>query len=387
MLYVRADIPSNLLAFEDKPIESLFIELNLQNTKILINCSYNPHKSEIKKHLTALRNSLDLHSSKYEKILILGDFNVEIEEANMKSFCENYNLKSLIKQPTCYKNPNKPTILTNVPRMFQSTCVLETGLSDFHLMTVTIMRKTFKKMRPRVINYRSYRDFSNETFRVSLINNLSNEVFVNNDDGLQKFCKTTMDTLNSFAPIKKKYARGNQMSFMTKNLSKEIMTKSRLRNKYLKHKTEENRLLYTQQRNKCVFLLRKTKMNYYGNLNEKDITDNKKFWKTVKPFLSDKSINSDKIHLNENGELINSKSKTAEVLNEFFPNIVKNLKISTYENLNHNFEKILKAILKHKSSPSNIAIKEKPKKTKFTFHEVYNEKIVKEIRRLNKNKA
>ena len=36
--------------------------------------------------------------------------------------------------------------------------------------------------------------------------------------------------------------------------------------------------------------------------------DNKKFWKTVKPFLSDKSINSDKIHLNENGELINSKS-------------------------------------------------------------------------------
>ena len=140
----------------------------MQNTKILINCSYNPHKSEIKKHLTAFRNSLDLHSSKYEKILILGDFNVEIEEANMKSFCENYNLKSLIKQSTCYKNANKPTfidlILTNVPRMFQSTRALEAGLSDFHLMTVTVKKifmKTFKKMRPRVINYRSYRDFSN----------------------------------------------------------------------------------------------------------------------------------------------------------------------------------------------------------------------------------
>ena len=54
-----------------------------------------------------------------------------------------------------------------------------------------------------------------------------------------------MDTLNSFAPIKKKYARGNQMPFMTKNLSKEIMTRSRLRNKYLKNKTEETRPLYT----------------------------------------------------------------------------------------------------------------------------------------------
>ena len=114
-------------------------------------------------------------------------------------------------------------------------------------MTVTVMRKTFKKMRPRVINYRSYRDFSNETFRVSPINNLLNEVFVNNKDGLQKFCKTTMDALNSFAPIKKKYVPGNQMSFMTKILCKKIMTRSRLRNKYLTHKTEENRLSYTQQ--------------------------------------------------------------------------------------------------------------------------------------------
>ena len=91
-----------------------------------------------------------------------------------------------------------------------------------------------KKIRPRVINCRPYRNFSNETFRVSLINNLTNEAFVNNDDGLEKFCKTTMDTLNSFAFIKKKHARDDQMPFMTKNLSKEIMTRSRLRNKYLK---------------------------------------------------------------------------------------------------------------------------------------------------------
>ena len=152
----------------------------------------------------------------------------------MQSFCESYNLKSLIKQPTCYKNPDKPTcidlILTNVPRMFQSTCVIETGLSDFHLMTVTVMRKTFKKLSPRIISYRSYKDFSNETFRDCLVNNLPNEVFSNNDNGLEKFCKTTMDTLNLFAPIKKKYARGNKMPFMTKYLSKEMMTRSRLRN-------------------------------------------------------------------------------------------------------------------------------------------------------------
>ena len=90
---------------------------------------FQPYKSEIKKHLTTLRNSLDLHSSKYEKILILGDFNLEIEEANIKSFCETYDVKSLIKQPNCHKTPNKSTcidlVLTIVPRMFQSTCVID----------------------------------------------------------------------------------------------------------------------------------------------------------------------------------------------------------------------------------------------------------------------
>ena len=178
----------------------------------------------------------------------------------MKSFCENYNLKSLVKQPTCYKNPDKPAfidlILTNVP------CRFHKYMCNRDRTVWKLSRKTFQKKCPRVINYRSDRDFSNETVRVPLINYLLNEVFVNNDHALEKFCKTTMDTLNSFAPIKKKYALDNQILFMTKVLSKETMTKSRLRNKYLKHNTEENRLLYTQQRSKCVFLFFWEKLKY-----------------------------------------------------------------------------------------------------------------------------
>ena len=123
----------------------------------------------------------------------------------------------------------------------------------------------------------------------------------------------------------------------------------------------------------------------------KDITDNKKFWKTVKPFLSDKSKTSDKIHLNENGELLNSESETAEVLNNFFSNIVKNLKIPEYENLDQNFENVedpvLREILKYKNHPSITVIKEKAKNSVFSFYEVDKDKIKKESNRLNENKA
>ena len=101
--------------------------------------------------------------------------------------------------------------------MLQSTCAIETGLSDFHLMTVIVIRKTFKKIPPRIINYRSFKHFSNKTFRISLESNLSKELYINDDDGLEKFCKTTMDTLNKIASIKKKHVRGYQMPIMIRN--------------------------------------------------------------------------------------------------------------------------------------------------------------------------
>ena len=136
-----------------------------------------------------------------------------MEEQQIKDFCDNYSLKSLIRQPTCYKSSSNPTcidvILTNSLQKFQSACVLETGLSDFHLMTVTVMRKIFKKLKPRTINYRYYKHFSNEAYRESLLDELSKEVFVNNGDGLQRFCDININVLNRHAPRKRKLARGN----------------------------------------------------------------------------------------------------------------------------------------------------------------------------------
>ena len=293
-MFVSEDIPSNLLTIEEKPIESFYIELNLRNSKWLVNCSYNPHKNSIGNHLDRISESLDLLSSDYEKMIFLGDFNVTDDEHHMKSFCENYGLKNLIRQPTCYKNPSNPVcidlILTNAPRSFQSTCLVETGLSDFHLMTLTVIRKSFKKYQPKIINYRSYKNFSNEKYRETLINNLSKENFINNDDGFQRFCHISLDALNKHAPRKKKHARGNQMPFFNKELSKAIMTRTKLRNIFLQNRSEENRIRYTKQRNFCVSLLRKTKKRYYENLNEKFVVDNKLFWKTVKPLLSDNEL-------------------------------------------------------------------------------------------------
>ena len=86
MLYVREDIPSNLATVDINPIESFYAELNLRNNKWLLNCLYNPHKSLMGNHLDAVSNKLDLHSSAYYKIILLGDFNTEIMSSKWNHF-------------------------------------------------------------------------------------------------------------------------------------------------------------------------------------------------------------------------------------------------------------------------------------------------------------
>ena len=77
---------------------------------------------------------------------------------------------------------------------------------------------------------------------------------------------------------------------MTKALGKAIMTRSRLKNIYLKIRIGKNLVNYKEQQNFCTNLICKTKQKYFCNLNMKDLNDNKKFWKKVKPFLSDKFL-------------------------------------------------------------------------------------------------
>ena len=77
------------------------------------------------------------------------------------------------------------------------------------------------------------------------------------------------------------------------------MDRSRLRNKFLNTKSDIDRKAYNKQPNICVSLIRNEKKNFFSNINTWDITDNKIFWKTVKPFFTDKIKTKAKITLIE----------------------------------------------------------------------------------------
>ena len=104
MLYIWEDIPDKDLSHNFPSGESFFVEIILHKKKWLINCSYNPNKNNIKNYVETISRTLDAFSKKCENILLLGDFNVCVDGETMKDCRSFYYLKSLIKQPKCFKN-------------------------------------------------------------------------------------------------------------------------------------------------------------------------------------------------------------------------------------------------------------------------------------------
>ena len=127
--------------------------------------------------------------------------------------------------------------------------------------------------------------------------------------------------IDKHAPCKKKYIRANDGSFMTKELRKANMKRSRLKNRFNKCKTNENLIAFKKQRNFCVKLLRQSKQSYYSKLHPKVVNDNKKFWKTVKPLFSNKIHGTPCINFLENNVVVSDDTRVAEIFNEYFVDI------------------------------------------------------------------
>ena len=105
------DIPAQILSHDFPSAESFFVEMILHKKKWLVNCSCNPNKNNIKNRLETITKALDAFFAKYKNIRLLGDFNVCVDDETMINFCNSYSLNSLIKQSTCFKDPENPSCI------------------------------------------------------------------------------------------------------------------------------------------------------------------------------------------------------------------------------------------------------------------------------------
>ena len=130
---------------------------------------------------------------------------------------------------------------------------------------------------------------------------------------------STLMYLTKHAPTQSKVINGNQVPYIIKAYRKAVMRRSELKTKYLKNSTLQNLNKFRKQKDFCSKLYRKGKKKYLDKLDIKLVTDNKKFWTTIKPFLSHKVSKSSKITLVE-GDEISANKDIAQKFDKFLKN-------------------------------------------------------------------
>ena len=133
------------------------------------------------------------------------------------------------------------------------------------------------------------------------------------------------------------------------------------------------------------------KKQYYGSLNANHITDNRNFWRVVKPNFSNKILGTNIVILRDGGKIISDTEKVADTFNKFFVIIGNTLKIGKDKQFqvekNDVFDPVLKAFKKYSAHPSILSIKEKMSNKVFSFRKVTYEEIPHEINSLDTSKS
>ena len=153
---------------------------------------------------------------------------------------------------------------------------------------------------------------------------IQGEMYKYNNDMSSTFCDVFRSVLDRHAPLKRKMTRGNQGLFMTQQLSKAIMNRSKLRNRYIKWPSRENFLDYKKAKNTCNNLSKFAKKSYFDKVTSKGFVSNKAFWNTVKPFLTNKGfLTNENITINLKDKIVTDNSKLAHLFNHYI-NIAEN---------------------------------------------------------------
>ena len=178
MFYVNENLPCKSLTTEiDNLTETIFLEVNVQSSKCLFVVCYKPPSQNEKLFISNLSKTINTFSTKYDNILLMGDFNLTIENKHLQELLSLFKIKSLISSPTCFQSINPmciDLILTNQEDVFSNTNTCEVGISDQHHLDSTMLKKKNSKGSTKTLFYKDYKKFEENKFARDLTHELQN---------------------------------------------------------------------------------------------------------------------------------------------------------------------------------------------------------------------
>ena len=389
LVYIRSDLPHRRLLdveHNDDGIESLCLEITVGKNKTVISCIYKHPKMKLELFKNKMCFIADNVFTKCSDTIFLGDMNCcPLLSNTVKDICDLYDLRNLIHEPTCHKGNTSTLIdvvLVSNPRKYVKSLNCPCELSDFHNFVGAVTRRFAPSQRPRHINYRTYKNFNEADFccDISTAPFQVSDIFDDVEDMAWYTSQLLADIVNTHAPMKSKQVKCDSVPYMNSRLRKAIYARNMSRNKFRKfgHKFwEENR----RMRNKVVSIRKQSLKTYFSkNCSKQD----KSFWRTVSPFMSDKSSrNGNNIILQEDDQTIVDDKQISEIFNDFFSNIASTI------GFDDSITSTTDSILKHKNHPSVVKINGKfaDRANTFVFNEINPEIIQRKLKALNIRKA
>ena len=172
--------------------------------------------------------------NKYDNLLLAGDLNINTlrptsdSSNHLSDLNDTFSLTNLVTDSTRFKS-NKGTLidlmLTNKPKSFYQSRSFVTDLSDCHKLIVSILRISFQKLPPKFVIDGTQKNSHESHFLRDLDSTLiQGELYKICEDSYTKLSEIFSEVLNYHAPLKQKSVRGNHAPFMTRELSKAIMS-------------------------------------------------------------------------------------------------------------------------------------------------------------------
>ena len=173
LIYIREDVPSKELDNHlPNAIEGMFIEVNLKKSKRLLFRYYHSLSQSDNYFFFHVQNDLDKLNQKYNKYMLVGNFNAEDSETCLSNFFFFFFSKNIVSNYKCYKSVENSNciilIITNSPLSFQNTVIITTGLSDFRIMVTAVLKTAFAKFILKKAIYRDYKNFNGDGFKREL---------------------------------------------------------------------------------------------------------------------------------------------------------------------------------------------------------------------------
>ena len=271
--YVKDSLPHRNrtdIAVNENGIETIVIQIKTADKNILFLHVYRPPNTHVNHLINALETMLNKCFLESESIHIIGDLNVNFAKSNhqLSQLCDSYDLKQLIKNPTCFKSLENPTlldvILTTNSKSIRQTINIPLGISDFHNYISASTKMNCPTDEIKSVHYRSFKKFSEEKFikDVEFAPFHVSEIFDKADDQLWFHNTLLLDVVNANAPIKQKFIKHKQLPYMNDKLRKAINVKASLCRKFQRTKSQENWDKFRKQRN-LVNKLKRSSINKY----------------------------------------------------------------------------------------------------------------------------